>query len=59
MWPNPQFPADLVTFPEETLNEKLHLLCSSNPIYWRFLNWTNELNGLTFSGKIDQSCEDL
>ena len=28
MWPNPQFPADLVTFTEEILNEKLHLLCS-------------------------------
>ena len=28
MWPNPQFPADLVTFTEEILNEKLHFLCS-------------------------------
>ena len=27
MWPNPQFPADLVTFPEEILNGKLHFLC--------------------------------
>ena len=24
MWPNPQFPADLVTFTEEIINEKLH-----------------------------------
>ena len=24
MWPNPQFPADLVTFTEEVLNGKLH-----------------------------------
>ena len=24
----PQFPADLVTFTEEILNEKLHFLCS-------------------------------
>ena len=24
MWPNLQFPADLVTFTEEILNEKLH-----------------------------------
>ena len=24
MWPNPQFPADLVTFTEEILNRKLH-----------------------------------
>ena len=28
MWPNPQFPADLVTFTEEILNEKLYFLCS-------------------------------
>ena len=28
MWPNPQFPADLVTFTEEILNEKLHFLSS-------------------------------
>ena len=28
MWPNPQFPADLVTFTEEILNEKFHFLCS-------------------------------
>ena len=27
-WPNPQFPADLVTFTEEILNGKLHFLCS-------------------------------
>ena len=24
MWPNPQFPADLVTFTEEIFNVKLH-----------------------------------
>ena len=28
MWPNPQFPADLVTFTEEICNGKLHFLCS-------------------------------
>ena len=28
MWPNPQFPADLVTFTEEILNGKLHFLLS-------------------------------
>ena len=28
MWPNPQFPADLVTFIEEILNAKIHFLCS-------------------------------
>ena len=30
MWPNPQFPADLVTFAEEILNGKLHFLCSDS-----------------------------
>ena len=28
MWPNSQFPADLVTFTEEILNGKLHFLSS-------------------------------
>ena len=28
MWPNPQFPADLVTFTEKILHRKLHFLCS-------------------------------
>ena len=28
MWPNPQIPADLVTFTEEIRNWKLHFLCS-------------------------------
>ena len=28
MLPNPQFPADLVTFTEETLNGKLHFFCA-------------------------------
>ena len=27
MWPNPQFPANLVTFKEKLLNGKLHFLC--------------------------------
>ena len=30
MCPNLQFPADLVTFTKEILNEKLHFLCSEN-----------------------------
>ena len=37
MWPNPQFPEDLVTFTEEILNEK-HFLCSvtvlTDGTYW-------------------------
>ena len=35
MWPNPQFPADLVTFTEEILNGELHFLysvCSTTSI---------------------------
>ena len=28
MWPNPQYPAYLVTFTEKVLNGKLHFLCS-------------------------------
>ena len=31
MWPDPQFPADLVTFTEEILNGKLHFLSSEIP----------------------------
>ena len=30
MWPNPQFPADLVTFTEEILNGKFHFLCGES-----------------------------
>ena len=30
MWPNPQFPADLVTFTEEIFNGKLHFLYSDS-----------------------------
>ena len=28
MWPDPQFPVDLVTFTGEILNGTLHFLCS-------------------------------
>ena len=30
MWPNPQETANLVTFTEEILNEKLQFLCGAN-----------------------------
>ena len=30
MQPNPEFPADLVTFTEKILNGKLHFLCSES-----------------------------
>ena len=37
MWPNPPFPADLVTFTEEILKGKLDFLCSDiTPGYWAF-----------------------
>ena len=32
MWPNPQFPADLVTFAEEISIGKLPFLCIENPV---------------------------
>ena len=40
MWPNPQFPVDLVTFTEEILNGKLNFLYSvlkydSFPFWWK------------------------
>ena len=38
MWPNPQFPADLVTLSEKILNGKLHFFnCVSLLCYWHFL----------------------
>ena len=33
MWPNTQFPVVLVTFTEEILNGKLHILCSGSSQY--------------------------
>ena len=33
MWPDPQFSEDLVTFTEEILNGKLHVLCSVDDNY--------------------------
>ena len=38
MWPNPQIPADLVTFTEVILNGKLHFLCSEyKPMHFSIL----------------------
>ena len=40
MWPNPQFPAVLITFTEEILNGKLHflwvLVIDGNPVITKF-----------------------
>ena len=33
MWPNPQFPVDLVPFTEEVLNGKLHFFCAVSVYY--------------------------
>ena len=40
MWPNPQFPADLVTFTEGILNGKLHFLCSIVIYFFAFISVT-------------------
>ena len=37
MWPSPQFPTDLVTFTEETLNRKLHFLAQWFLWIWCFV----------------------
>ena len=34
MLPNPQIPADLVTFAEEILNGKIHFLCSEMSFFF-------------------------
>ena len=46
MWPNPHFPADLVTFTGGILNGKLHFLCSVNLQWWhhQYLSKKSELN---------------
>ena len=43
MWPNTQFPTDLVTFTKEILHEKLHFFFAVINIFWE------EINVLTFS----------
>ena len=40
MWPNAQFPADLVTFTEEILNGKLHVLCSGTSLRLNNFLWS-------------------
>ena len=50
MWPNPQFPTDLVTFTEEILHGKFHFLCSD---YYLVSN--RLLNCVTPTKKGDQA----
>ena len=61
MWPNPQESADLVTFTQEILNEKLHFLCSvhsadSKDTY--FTNISNK-NGKTLCPNIRNPLKHL
>ena len=46
MWPNPQLPADSVTFTEEILNEKFHFLCNVT-LWLTYLSsyFTNQFSG--------------
>ena len=45
MWPNPQFPADLVVFAEEILNGKLHFLGSGHWLSWFIFIMSNNKLG--------------
>ena len=49
MWPNSQFPADLVIFTEETLNGKLHFLCSDFYVFsclWEVLSFYYQVESI-------------
>ena len=49
MWPNPQFPADLVTFTEEILNGKLRFLWNvALTVGVEILNQANRLTSPEF-----------
>ena len=64
MWPNPQFPADLITFTEEIFDGKLHFHavcvkwrcwnnCGSNPVLKRSrLEWQRKWRSGIFTPKI-------
>ena len=54
MWPNPLFPADLVTFTEEIYNRKLHFLCSGTWfLITFFLNQFRFSNSVIFSKTLE------
>ena len=48
--PNPQFPADLVTFTEEILKGKLHFLCGVTSHIF-FFNKEEEISNVNFEKK--------
>ena len=56
MWPNPQETADLVTFTEEILSGKLHVLCSDGPIIWSLVpeevRYTDSLEKLKIKSEV-------
>ena len=56
MWPNRQFPPDLVTFTGEILNRKLHFLRSDLSIYRQvidlFMQMYAQHNGIMYDYKI-------
>ena len=52
MWPNPQKTADLVTFNEKILNEKLHFLCSE--MHFHILSRTDKSNRQSQRGEFDE-----
>ena len=56
MWPNPQFPPDLVTFTVEILNRKLHFLRSDLSIYRQvidlFMHMYAQHNDIMYDYKI-------
>ena len=53
MWPNPQFPADFVTFTEEILNVKLHFLCSGTWFLVTFLDQFRVSHSVIFSKALE------
>ena len=46
MWPNPQFPADLITFTGEILNGKLHFLFSEDYSDYQKSSFLNVINAM-------------
>ena len=47
MWPNPQFPVNLVTFTEKILNWKLHFLCSVSVLRFFISSWWKQKRNVT------------
>ena len=52
MWPNPQFPADFVTFTKEIPNGKPHFLCSVFLDFTIFIFIFNKFSGTQQAVKV-------